>query len=121
MLSKMVLIDPLFMSREGIAVISVVVLQNGMDLGKGELDSSNKACVTSTLDGNTVASIEAEMVSHVTEEEDQEQTTDPVIKTEPNESCVPLVSVTQISNRLYPESPAHISLCKKNLTLENEF
>ena len=92
-------------------MISVVVLQNGMDLVKGELGSSNKTCVTSTVDGNTVASIEAEMVSHITEEKDQEQKTDPVIKTEPNESCVPVVSVTHISNRLYPELPAHISLC----------
>ena len=101
MLSKMVLIDPLFMTWEGIAVISVVVLQNGMDLVKGELGSSIKTCVTSALDGNTVASIEAEMVSHVTEEEDQEPRTIPVIKTEPSESCVPVVSVTQICYRLY--------------------
>ena len=93
-------------------MISVVVLQNGMDLVKGELGSSNKTCVTSTLDGNTVASVEAEMVSHVTEEEDQEQTTIPVIKMEPNESCVPEVSVTKIWYRLYQEMPAHISLCR---------
>ena len=91
-------------------MINVVALQNGMDLLKGELGSSNKTCVTSALDGNTVASIEAEMVSHVREEEDQEQTTNPVIKTEPNESCVPVVSVTQICYRLYWELPAHISL-----------
>ena len=82
-------------------MISVVVLQNHMDLLKGEVGSSNKTCVTSTLDGNPVAGIEAEMVSHVIEEEDQEQTTHPSIKTEPNESCVPMVSVTQISYRLY--------------------
>ena len=111
MLSKMVLIEPLFMSWDGIAMISVVVLQNGMDLLKGELGSSNKTCVTSTLDGNTVASIEAEMVSLITEEEDQEPRTIPVIKTEPNESCVPVVSVTQICYMLYWELPAHISLC----------
>ena len=41
----------------------------------------------------TLASIEAEMISHVTEEDYQEPTTIPVIKTEPNESCVPVVSV----------------------------
>ena len=64
-------------------MISVVVLQNSMNLVKGELGSSNKTCVTSTLDGNTVASIEAEMVSHVTEDEDEEPRTIPVIKTEP--------------------------------------
>ena len=91
-------------------MINVVALQNGMDLLKGELGSSNKTCVTSALDGNTVASIEAEMVSHVTEEEDQETRTIPVKKTEPNESCVPVVSVTQICYRLYRELPAHISL-----------
>ena len=98
-------------------MISVVVLQNHMVLLKGELGSSNKSCVTSAVDGNTLASVEAEMVSHVTEEEDQEQTTIPVIKTEPNESCVPVVSVTQICYRLYRELPAHISLC----SLETKF
>ena len=105
-------------------MISVVALQNGMDLVKGELGSSNKTCVTSTLDGNTVASIEAEMVSHITEEEGQEQTIIQGIKTEPSESCVPVVSVTLICCRLYWELPAHISLCRcetKILTLENGF
>ena len=58
----------------------------------------------------TLASIEAEMISHVTEEEYQEPTTVPVIKTEPNESCVPVVSVTQICYRLYRELPARMSL-----------
>ena len=90
---------------------SVVVLQNSMDLVKGESGSSNKTCVTSNVDGNTVASIEAERVSHVTEEEDQEPTAIPAIKTEPNESCVPVVSVTNISYILYPELPAPMSLC----------
>ena len=94
-------------------MINVVALQNHMDLVKGELGSSNMTCVTSILDGNTVASIEAEMVSHVTEEEDQEPRTIPVIKTEPNESCVPVVSITQINYRLYRELPAGISLCRE--------
>ena len=93
-------------------MISVVVLQNSMDLLKGELVSSNKTCdVTSALDGNTMASVEAEMVSHVTEEKDQEPPTIPAIKTEPLESFEFVVSVTQISYRLYPELPALISLC----------
>jgi len=47
-------------------VISVLFLQNHMDLLKGELESSNKTCVTATFDGNSVANIECEMVSHVT-------------------------------------------------------
>jgi len=107
MLIKVVLIDPLFMSGVGIAVISVVVLQNHMDLLKGELGSSNKTCVTATFESNTVANIECEMVSHVTEEE---ATTIPSTKTEPSESCVPVVSVTQISYRIYPELPVPITL-----------
>ena len=97
-------------------MISVVVLQNGMDLVKGELGSSNQTCVKSTLDGNTVASIQAEMVSHVTEEEDEEPRTIPVIKTEPNENCVPMVSVRHIYYGLYRECLPiyHCVLVKQN-------
>ena len=92
-------------------MISVVVLQNRMDLLKGELGSSNKTCVTSTVDGNTVASIEGERVSSVTEEEDQEPMMIAAIRTEPSESCVPVVSVTEISYGLYPELPSPTSVC----------
>ena len=87
-------------------MISVVVLQNSMALLKGEVGSYNRTSVTSNLDGNTVASIEA-----VREEEDQEPTTMPAIKTELCESCLSVVGVTQISYWLYPEFPAPISLC----------
>jgi hypothetical protein len=73
-----------------------------MDLLRDGLGASNKSCVTSTVDGNTVASIEADRISHVTEEGEQELTTIPGIKTEPNESCVPVVSFTQIPYKLYP-------------------
>jgi len=79
-----------------------------MDLLRVDLGSSNKTCVTATLDGNTGANIKCEMFSHVTEEE---ATTIPSIKAEPSESCVPVVSVTHISYRIYPELPAPISLC----------
>jgi hypothetical protein len=70
------------MSSDGIAVISVVVLQNSMDLVNGETS------VTSDLDGNKLTGIEAERVSCVTEELNQEPATIPVIKKEPNVSCV---------------------------------
>ena len=60
-------------------MISVMVLQNSMDLLKGELGSSSKRCVTSTLDGNQVTGVEAETVSHIAEEEDQEPMTIPVL------------------------------------------
>jgi hypothetical protein len=48
-------------------VISVVVLQNVMDLLKSEPGSSDETRVTSTVDGNEVIGIEAERVSHVSE------------------------------------------------------
>ena len=84
---------------------SLVVLQNCMDLQKREPGSPNKTCVTSHLDGNEVIGIEAEIVSNMTEEED------PVIKTEPKVSGVPVVSVMDISYSLYPELPVPISVC----------
>jgi hypothetical protein len=92
-------------------VISVVDLQNGMDLLKGELGSSNETGVTSTLHGNEVIGIEAESLSDVSDIADQETTTIPAIKTEPNVSCVPMVSVMHISYRLGPDLPAPISVC----------
>ena len=74
-------------------MISVLVLQNRMDLLKGELGSCSKTRVTSTLDGNQVTGIEAVWVTDVKEEEDQEPTTVPEIKTEPTVSVVRVVSV----------------------------
>ena len=71
-------------------MISVVVLQNCMALVKGEPGSCNDTCVTSVLRGNDIIGIEADMVPNMTEEEDQESTTVPVIKTEPTVSIVPL-------------------------------
>jgi hypothetical protein len=69
-------------------VISVVVLQNSMDLRKGERCFSSDTCIISTLDGNQVTGIEAERVPSVTEEEDQESMTIPEVKTEPEVSGV---------------------------------
>jgi hypothetical protein len=69
-------------------VISVVVLQNGMDLRKGEPCSSSDTCVKSTVGGNQVTGIEAERVYSVREEEDQQSMTIPEIKMEPKVSGV---------------------------------
>jgi len=77
-----------------------------MDLLRGEPGSSDKTCLTSNLDGNEVIGIEAEMVSNMTEEEDREPRTVLVIKTEPEVSGVPVVSVIHISYRPYAELPA---------------
>ena len=92
-------------------MISVVVLQNSKDLLKGGVGSSSKRYATSTVDGNEAVGVEAEKVLAITEEADQDPMTITVIKTEPNVSCVPLVSVTHISYKLFPELPAHVSVC----------
>ena len=80
-------------------MISVVVLQNGMDLRQGEPGSCKESCVTCTLDGNKVIAVEAESLSDISEVADQEMTI-PAIKMEPNVSCVPVMSVTHIAYRL---------------------
>ena len=92
-------------------MISVVVLQNSKDLLKGEVGSSSKRYATSTVDGNEAFGVEAERGLDITEGEDQEAMPITVIKTEPNVSCVPLVSVTHISYSLYPELGANVSVC----------
>ena len=70
-------------------MISVVFLQNGMDLLRGELGSSTETCVMSTVNGKEVTGVEAERVSYIKNEQGQEPTTIPEIKTEPKVSGVP--------------------------------
>jgi hypothetical protein len=72
MLSEMVIMEPWFMSWEGTAVISVVVLQNSMDLLNSEPGSSNETQVTSTVGGEEVTGIETERVLDISEVADQE-------------------------------------------------
>ena len=67
--------------------------------------------VSSTVNGNEVIGTEAEMASSMTEEEEGVPRTIPVIKTEPTVSVVPVVKVTHISYRLYPELRAPVSVC----------
>jgi hypothetical protein len=75
-----------------------------------ELGSSDEPHVASTLDGKEAIGIEAGRVSDKSEVVGQEMTI-PAIKTEPNVNCAPVVSVTHISYRLYPELPPLISVC----------
>jgi hypothetical protein len=75
----------------------VVVLQNSMDLLKDELGSSTETSVTCNVDGNEATCVETERVACVTEGVTQEPMMIPVIKTEPNVSCVPVVCVMHIS------------------------
>jgi len=55
--------------------------------------------------------METERVPVIKAEEDQEERTIPVMKTEPKVSCVPVVSVTRILYRLCPELHAGLSVC----------
>jgi hypothetical protein len=84
----------------------MLVLQNTMDLLKGEVGSCSETCVMSAHDGDDVAGIKIERISDMTKEEDQEPTTVAVIKTESEVNCMSVVSVTHISYGLYPELPA---------------
>jgi hypothetical protein len=93
------------------ALISVVVLQNSMDLLQDDPGSCDESCGTCMLGGNEVTSIQAERVSHITDEEDQEPETISAIKTEPNISCVHVVSVTHVSYRVYIDVGAPIFKC----------
>ena len=72
MLSKMVVIEPWFVSWEDTAVIILVLLQNSMDLLKSEPGSSNESCITSALDANELIVIEDGRVLDISEEADQE-------------------------------------------------
>jgi hypothetical protein len=74
-------------------VISVVVLQNRMDLLNSELGPCIETCVMSVHGGNELTGIKVEMVTDMTEEEDQEPRTTPVIKTEPNVSSMAVLIV----------------------------
>jgi hypothetical protein len=66
-----------------------------MDLVKVELRSSSEACVTSVV-GNEGTGVEGERVTDVKEEEDQETTRVPLIKTEPKVTGVLVVSTLHI-------------------------
>jgi hypothetical protein len=70
----------------------VVVLQNSMELVKGDLGSYNESSVTSTVDGNEMIGIEAERVTGIKEEEDQEPMTILVINTESKVNGVPVMN-----------------------------
>jgi len=60
-----------------------------LDLRKGERGSYSDTCVMSAVGGNRVTTIDAVRVFSVTEDEDQESTTVPEIKTEPKVNGVP--------------------------------
>jgi hypothetical protein len=93
LLCKMVQMNPVSCHEDGTAVISVVVLQNRMDLLNSELGPCSETRVMSSHEGNGSPGINVERVTDMTEEEDQERTTIPVIKTEPNVSSMAVLIV----------------------------
>lgn len=68
-------------------MISVMVLQNCVDLQNGELGSCCEMFATSCHDRNEVTCIKVEEVTDMAEEEDPEPMTSAVIRTEP-ENCM---------------------------------
>ena len=68
-------------------MISVVVLQNSMDLLNSELGSSDETRVASTNVCDELTGIKAERVSDISEVVDQETTAIHAVKIEPNVSC----------------------------------
>ena len=82
-------------------MISVMGLQNEMDFVKSEPGFSNESCVPSKHDGYGVIGTEEEMMLDISEVVNQDTTTIPPSKKNPNISCVPVLNVTHISCRLY--------------------
>jgi hypothetical protein len=72
-----------------------VVFQSGMDRVNGEVGSCTGTGVTATVVGKEVTGVEREGVT-VVKEEDQEPTTIPVIKMEPDVSCVSVMSTLSV-------------------------
>jgi len=69
-------------------VVSVVVLQNSVDLPNVELGSCAGLFVTSSRDENELTFIKVEEVTDRTEEEGQEPKTSAEVRTEPEVSCI---------------------------------
>jgi hypothetical protein len=81
------------MTREDRTVISLVVLQNSMDLLEDEVGSCSKRYATSTADGNETVDREADRVLDIRGEGDQDQTAITTTNTEPKLNILPMVSV----------------------------
>ena len=102
-------------------MIIVVVLQNCMDLLKGELGSTSDACVTTSLDTNQLTGMEAERVCNIKEEDIEEPATIPLIKTEPSVSGVSVLCIFHTGYIHICLPMYHSVLMKRHLTVENGF
>jgi len=77
-------------------VVSVVVLQNSVDLPNVELGSCTGMFVTSSRDENELTFIKVEEGTDRTDEEEPEPKTSAGVRTEPEVSCI--LSVESISH-----------------------
>ena len=69
-------------------MVSVVVLQNSVDLPNVELGSCAGLFVTSSRDENELTFIKVEVVTDSIEEDDPEPMTSAGVRTEPEVSCI---------------------------------
>jgi hypothetical protein len=84
-------------------VVSVVVLQNSVDLPNVELGSCTGMYVTSH-DENELTFIKVEEVTDGTEEEEPEPKTSAGVRTDPEVSCIlSAESISQISRIMYTQ------------------
>jgi hypothetical protein len=65
-----------------------MVLQNHMDIPKGEPGSCDEACVTSSDDGNQVNDIKVEEDGDVKDDNDSEQIKSSITRTKSEVSCM---------------------------------
>jgi hypothetical protein len=87
-------------------VISVVPLQNCIDLRNSELGSHGGACAISSEVGNEVIRVQLEGVTEVTEGEEREPMTSSLIRTDPgvgfmSAECLAYFMTTQNCLSLY--------------------
>jgi hypothetical protein len=90
-----------------------------MDLLKEEFAFNSKRYPASIANGNDANGTKTGRILDITGEWEKDKTTTTPIKTGTNVSCLPVLSVTHISYRLYPELPACVSIspCETNALL----
>ena len=95
---------------EGTAVISVMILQNCMDLLKGELGSSSETCEMSMHDGNEVTGRKVERVNNITGRGSRASDNSSYNDRTQGKLYV-CGECMHVSYRLYPELPSNVSVC----------
>ena len=84
----MVPVESCFKEEDRKTVISVVVIQNCMDLQDGVFGSYSEACATACHESSEVTCVTVREVPDMREEEDEESVLSVAVKTEREVSCV---------------------------------